>query len=80
MDVEQKLKLQKLAGILVFLGLGSIVLSLFDYNFVLLAWMEFFGTTIAWGIRITLVVIGAILYFKYDVDDSELNFDEDDEI
>ncbi|WP_298474920.1 hypothetical protein [uncultured Maribacter sp.] len=76
MEVQQKLKLQRLGGVLALFGLGSIILSFFDYNFILLVWMDFFGPTLAWILRISLVIIGAVLYFKYDLDDAEV-FPED---
>lgn len=79
MEATQKSKLQKLGGILAFLGLGAILLCLFDYNFIVLAWIDFFGEIMAWVIRIGLIGVGLVLYFKYDVDDSELNFDEDED-
>ena len=76
MEVQQKLKLQKLGGIIALFGLGSMILSFFDYNFVLLVWIDFLGTTLAWVFRVSLVIIGAILYFKNDLDDAEV-FPED---
>jgi hypothetical protein len=79
MEVQEKMQLQKLGGIIALLGLGSILLSLFDYNLIVLAWVDFFGNTIGWIIKIGLIVTGAILYFKYDVDDVELNFSEDED-
>jgi hypothetical protein len=46
MEVQEKMQLQKLGGIIALLGLGSILLSLFDYNLIVLAWVDFFGNTI----------------------------------
>ncbi|TMM58886.1 hypothetical protein FEE95_05490 [Maribacter algarum] len=79
METQKKLQLQKSGGILALLGLGSILLSLFDYSFMVLAWIDFFGDTVAWIIRIGLIAIGLTLYFKYDVDDADLFFEEDED-
>lgn len=78
MEVEKKLKLQKIGGVLALIGLGSIIMSLFDYNLLILAWIDFFGDTFAWIIRIGFIIVGILLYFKYDVDDAELSFKDEE--
>lgn len=72
------MKLQKIGGVLALIGLGSTILSLFDYNLLILAWVDFFGDTFAWFIRIGFMIIGILLYFKYDVDDTELYFEDEE--
>ncbi len=44
-------------------GLGSAIMNSFDYNFTLLMWIDNWGTTTGWIIRIALIVIGALLFF-----------------
>lgn len=53
----------KNVGSLLFLfGAGSIVLFFLDYEFRILNWIETWGPEIAWAIRLTMVVVGAILW------------------
>ena len=56
------------------MGIISIVLSIFNYNIRLLAWIDIWGSTAGWIIRIALIVGGAALFFLLGRDDSE---DED---
>ena len=44
-------------------GVGSILLNLIGYEFVLLMWIDMWGSTIGWAIRIAAIVIGAVLFF-----------------
>lgn len=55
------------------MGVMSIILSLFNYNVRLLAWVDLWGPTMGWIIRIALIVGGAALFFIFG------NSDEDDE-
>jgi hypothetical protein len=48
--------------LLVFFGIGSAVLHLFDYEFKLLMWIDDWGPQVGWGIRIGMVVVGAVLW------------------
>lgn len=57
--------MKKFGGYLIFFGIGSMVLNLLDREFILLAWIDFAGPAVAWGIRIALVVGGiAMLCIK----------------
>ena len=49
-------------GNLFFFGVGSIVLYFLNMEFILLAWIDMWGDTIGWGIRIGLTVVGAALW------------------
>lgn len=44
------------------LGIMSIILSFFNYNISLLSWIDLWGNTIGWIIRILLLVGGATLF------------------
>lgn len=60
------------AGLLVAaLGIISAVLSIFNYNVRLLAWIDIWGNTMGWVIRAILVVVGAVLFFMWGRDTEE---------
>ena len=44
-------------------GLGSIILNFFDMQFKILSWIDNWGPTVGWSIRIGLIVAGAALWF-----------------
>ena len=44
-------------------GLGSIILYFMNMQFKLLMWIDNWGDTVGWGIRIGMVVVGAALFF-----------------
>ena len=52
-----------LGAFLVIAGVVSIVLSFFNYNLRILMWIDRWGPTAGWIIRIALVVAGALLFF-----------------
>ncbi|MGH1383108.1 hypothetical protein [Kordia sp.] len=49
----------------------SIILSIFNYNIRLLAWVDIWGNAMGWLIRILLILGGGILYFVYGSYDDE---------
>lgn len=53
------------------MGIMSIVLSFFNYNVRLLAWIDLWGDTMGWVIRILLIVVGAALFFMLGGSDDE---------
>lgn len=57
--------------VLAAMGAMSIILSFFNYEVRLLAWIDLWGTTIGWVIRIGLIVGGAALFFFLGNDDDE---------
>lgn len=57
-----KSKLSQAGIILAVMGIMSIVLSIFNYNIRLLAWVDMWGDTMGWVIRISLIVGGGILF------------------
>ncbi len=44
------------------LGAGSFVLNMMGREFVLISWIDNWGTTVGTGIRIGMVVIGVVLF------------------
>ena len=68
-----KEKLGKVGLLIAALGIMSIVLSIFNYNIRLLAWVDFWGNTMGWVIRALLILVGGGLFFLYgrDEDDDE---------
>lgn len=68
-----KSKLGKAGLIIGAMGIMSIVLSIFNYNIRLLSWVDAWGSTMGWIIRIILIVGGGALFFLFgsDEDDEE---------
>ncbi|WP_435263073.1 hypothetical protein [Tenacibaculum sp. nBUS_03] len=60
-----KSKLGKGGLILAAMGIMSIVLSIFNYNIRLLAWVDVWGNTMGWVIRFLLILVGGLLYFFF---------------
>ncbi|MFT7561808.1 MAG: hypothetical protein ACI93R_003739 [Flavobacteriales bacterium] len=53
----------KQIGLYLFIGgVGSILLNQFGYEFILLGWIDNWGTDIGWGIRGVAIVAGAVFY------------------
>lgn len=48
---------------LLILGVGSIALNFFNYEFRLLMWVDNWGETVGWAIRGAVIVAGAGLFF-----------------
>tara|TARA_R110000751_G_scaffold214264_2_gene317750 strand:- start:425 stop:637 length:213 start_codon:yes stop_codon:yes gene_type:complete len=60
-----KSKLGKGGLLLAALGIMSIVLSFFNYNIRLLSWIDIWGNTMGWIIRILLIAGGGALFFLF---------------
>lgn len=54
--------MKSLGGNLFFFGVGAIVLYFVQMEFILLAWIDMWGPTVGWAIRIGLVVVGGALW------------------
>ncbi len=52
-------------------GIGSIILSFFEMQFKLLIWIDSWGETTGWAIRIGMVVVGIVLFFVGKSKESE---------
>lgn len=55
--------MKKLGVYLAIFGIGSIVLSFFERQFRILMWIDSWGETTGWVIRIGMIVLGAVLFF-----------------
>lgn len=47
------------------MGIISALLSIFNYNIRLLAWIDIWGSTMGWILRILLVLGGGALFFLF---------------
>ena len=54
--------MKKWGGTLFFFGVGSIVLYYLNMEFILLAWIDMWGESIGWAIRIGLAVVGGAMW------------------
>ena len=66
-----KSKIGKGGLILAAMGILSTVLSIFNYNLRLLAWVDIWGNTMGWIIRVLLILGGGALFFFYGGYDDE---------
>lgn len=57
--------MKSLGAFMFFMGLGSILLSFFEYEFVLLMWIDNWGAGVAWLIRIGLIIGGGLIYLRH---------------
>ena len=55
--------LKSIGSTLALLGIGSFVLHFIDYEFIVLMWIDNWGTIVGHGIRVAMIVIGAVLFF-----------------
>ncbi|EDP70563.1 hypothetical protein FBALC1_07388 [Flavobacteriales bacterium ALC-1] len=69
-----KSKIGKGGLLLAAMGIMSIILSIFNYNLRLLAWIDLWGNTMGWVIRTLLIVGGGalFLFFGRDEDDDDI--------
>ncbi|WP_421150567.1 hypothetical protein [Seonamhaeicola sp. NFXS20] len=47
------------------MSLISALLSIFDYNIRLLAWIDSWGSTIGWVLRVVLILAGGAMFFLF---------------
>lgn len=66
-----KAKLGKAGLVMAALGIMSIVLSIFNYNIRLLAWIDIWGNVMGWVIRGILILAGGALFFLYGRDEED---------
>jgi hypothetical protein len=55
--------MQGIGGLLVLLGAGSFLLPYLGLQFILVSWIDNWGTGVGNGIRIAMIVVGVILWF-----------------
>jgi len=79
MDREAKIKISNLGIGIAIAGLLSVLFYFLPFNLLIVAWIDFFGETIGWVIRFSLIFFGLVLYYKYDqadILDSNNDFEE----
>ncbi|MBN1531596.1 MAG: hypothetical protein JXA20_02940 [Spirochaetes bacterium] len=54
--------MMSIGGFIAVAGILSIILSFIGYNLRILMWIDMWGPTMGWIIRIGLVVLGGILF------------------
>ena len=54
--------MKKLGGTLFFFGVGSIILSFLHMQFIILAWIDLWGPSVGWAIRVGLAVVGGLMW------------------
>ncbi len=54
--------MRSIGSFLVIMGVGSIALHFFNYEFKLLMWIENWGPTVGWVIRGAMIVVGGIIW------------------
>ena len=54
--------MKSLGSTLLFFGIGTVVLNLVGYEFVILAWVDMWGETVGWLIRGAIFALGGILF------------------
>jgi hypothetical protein len=54
--------MQGFGGLLFFLGAGSFVLHYINMEFILVSWVDNWGTGVGNGIRVAMIVVGGILW------------------
>lgn len=54
--------MKQLGSALFVIGVGSMILPFVHLEFRFLSWIDNWGPTVGWGIRIGLAVVGAVLW------------------
>lgn len=54
--------MKNIGSTLLILGVGTVVLNLIGFEFVILAWIDNWGETVGWAIRGLLIVAGGVLF------------------
>lgn len=63
--------MKSFGSLLLFFGIGSIVLNFVGYEFTLLGWIDNWGETVGWAIRGGMIVLGGALYFLAPAGDAD---------
>lgn len=71
-----KSKIGQAGLVIAAMGIMSIVLSIFNYNIRLLSWIDNWGETAGWIIRILLIVGGGGLFLFFKGGESDENDEE----
>jgi hypothetical protein len=54
--------LKSIGGYMFFFGIGSIILNFLNMEFMILSWIDNWGVSVGWMIRIGLAVVGGALW------------------
>lgn len=75
MDIIEtvKAKLPSIGAGMAVMGIASTLLSFFNYNLRLLMWIDLWGTSVGWIIRILLIVGGGAIYLLLNKEEKENN-------
>lgn len=55
--------MKKIGSYIAIFGILSTILPFFNLELRFLSWIDNWGETVAWAIKIGLIVVGAIMYF-----------------
>lgn len=53
--------MSSLGSALLIFGIGSILLNFLEREFIIMMWVDNWGPEVGWGIRISMIVVGANL-------------------
>ncbi len=76
---SNKFNPSSIGGMLAFFGLFSSVLSFFGYNLKILMWIDSWGPTVGWIIRIGLILVGGALFFLFREKEEEIEVNSETE-
>ncbi|MBP7584560.1 MAG: hypothetical protein KBA61_11025 [Spirochaetes bacterium] len=57
-----KSQFKSIGAFLALAGIASIVLNFINWNLKILMWIDMWGSTVGWIIRVGLIIAGGILY------------------
>lgn len=66
-----KEQIGRFGAMLAIFGFASSVLAFFGYNLRLLMWVDLWGNTLGWVIRIGTILVGVLLLFMFGSTDDE---------
>ncbi len=55
--------MKNVGSIFLFIGIASIGMIFVDYSFEYLMWIDNWGNTVGWIIRVAIIIVGGGLYF-----------------
>lgn len=56
--------MKRLGAYIALFGLAAIILPYFDRQLSVLSWIDNWGTTVSWAIKLGLIIVGSFLFFK----------------
>ena len=61
---------------LLFFGIGSFVLNVIGWEFIILSWIDAWGEVVGWTIRGAMIGLGLVLFF-WSADSAEEGWEEE---